>query len=42
VVRNRSGVLHCASCLRITIGLPKENERLVTALKKLSVLGVYG
>jgi len=35
VVRNRSGMLHCPSCLRITIGTPEENERLLTELKRL-------
>ena len=35
VVRNRSGMLHCAGCLRITIGTSEENQRLVTELKKL-------
>lgn len=34
VVRNRSGELHCENCLRITIGTPEENTRLIMALKK--------
>lgn len=37
VVRNRSGMLHCAGCLRITIGTPEENQRLMTELKKITV-----
>ena len=35
VVRNRSGILHCTSCLRITIGTPEENERLLFELKNI-------
>jgi len=35
VVRNRSGILHCASCLRITLGTPEENERLLFELKNI-------
>jgi len=38
VVRNRSGLLHCYSCLRITIGTPKENERLLLELRNLTPL----
>jgi len=37
VVRSRSGMLHCAGCLRITIGTPEENQRLMTELKKITV-----
>ncbi len=37
VVRNRSGLLHCYSCLRITIGTPEENERLLSELKNLTL-----
>jgi len=33
VVRNRTNTLHCADCLRITIGTPEENERLLEALR---------
>jgi histidinol-phosphate aminotransferase len=33
IVRNRNRVTLCAGCLRITIGTPQENERLLTALK---------
>lgn len=32
VVRDRSNVLHCEGCLRITIGTPKENEKLLDSL----------
>ncbi len=35
VVRNRNSVHRCKGCLRITIGTPKENNRLVNALKRL-------
>lgn len=33
IVRNRSHVILCEDCLRITIGTPKENEQLMEALK---------
>jgi histidinol-phosphate aminotransferase len=33
VVRNRSNVELCEDCLRITVGTPDENERLVLALE---------
>lgn len=32
VVRNRSGVVLCDGCIRITVGTPDENERLLQAL----------
>jgi histidinol-phosphate aminotransferase len=35
VVRNRSGMLHCTSCLRITIGTPEENDLLLRELQSL-------
>ena len=35
VVRNRSNVLLCEDCLRITIGTPEENNSVLEALKKL-------
>lgn len=35
VVRLRSGALHCDNCLRITVGTPAQNKRLLTALKSL-------
>lgn len=34
IVRDRSGASLCEGCLRITVGTPDENERLVKALKK--------
>ncbi len=37
VVRNRSGMLHCPGCLRITIGTPEENKRLLNELKKITL-----
>ena len=33
IVRNRSKDVHCANCLRITIGTPQENEVLINLLK---------
>ena len=33
IVRDRSKVALCFNCLRITVGTPEENERLITALK---------
>jgi histidinol-phosphate aminotransferase len=33
IVRNRSRVAGCASCLRLTVGLPEENERLLQAME---------
>ena len=35
IVRDRSRVLHCEDCLRITVGKPEENKELVDALAKL-------
>lgn len=35
IVRDRSGVIRCDNCLRITIGTPKENKRLLEILKEL-------
>lgn len=36
IVRNRTKDIHCAGCLRITAGLPEENDRL------LELLAAYG
>ncbi len=36
VVRNRSGILYCDECLRITIGTPEENDRLIKELRTQS------
>jgi histidinol-phosphate aminotransferase len=36
IVRDRSGVILCNDCLRITIGTPDENKQLLTALNNYS------
>ena len=36
IVRDRSKVVLCYNCLRITVGTPEENENLLAALKKIS------
>ena len=36
IVRNRNTVSLCLGCLRITVGVPEENELLINALKKLN------
>lgn len=35
IVRNRHGQLHCDNCLRITIGTPEENLKLIEILNTL-------
>jgi histidinol-phosphate aminotransferase len=35
IVRDRSKELHCDGCLRITVGAPEENKKLIEALKEL-------
>lgn len=35
IVRDRSGVLLCENCLRITVGTPEENDRLIEAMNSL-------
>jgi histidinol-phosphate aminotransferase len=35
IVRDRSKVALCYNCLRITVGTPDENDRLINALKQL-------
>ena len=35
VVRNRGREMHCAGCLRITVGTPQENDRLLQALSEV-------
>lgn len=35
IVRDRSRVSLCYNCIRITVGTPEENERLIQALKEL-------
>ncbi len=37
IVRNRSKVLLCEGCLRITVGTPEENEKLLKALASYQV-----
>ena len=36
VVRNRSKVMHCEGCLRITVGTKNENDLLIEALKQFT------
>lgn len=36
IVRNRSHIRMCAGCLRITIGTPEENRRLLSALESFN------
>ena len=36
IVRNRSNVILCDDCLRITVGTPHENQELIKALKGFS------
>jgi histidinol-phosphate aminotransferase len=38
VVRDRSSVILCDDCLRVTIGTPEENQRLLTALNSINGL----
>ncbi len=35
VVRDRSKLLHCENCLRITVGTATENEKLIRILKSM-------
>lgn len=41
IVRNRSSVIHCENCLRITIGTEKENEILIEMLKAYEESIIY-
>ena len=34
IVRNRNRVKGCEGCLRLTVGLPEENEKLIKSLKR--------
>ena len=34
IVRNRNRVKGCEGCLRMTVGLPEENEKLINSLKR--------
>ena len=36
IVRNRSSVTLCENCLRITVGKPAENEKLLNAIKEIT------
>jgi histidinol-phosphate aminotransferase len=36
VVRNPSNNMNCENTLRISVGLPEENDRLIEALSSLS------
>jgi histidinol-phosphate aminotransferase len=36
IVRNRSNVILCEDCLRITVGTPEQDRQLIKALKKYS------
>lgn len=38
IVRNRSSVTRCEDCLRITVGSPAENDRLLDVLQHIAVL----
>ena len=40
IIRDRSKVAMCEGCLRITVGMPEENDRLIKALKELSEIGL--
>jgi len=35
IVRNRNNISLCLGCLRITVGIAKENALLIEALKKM-------
>ncbi len=35
IVRDRSKVTLCQNCIRVTVGTPQENKKLITALKNL-------
>jgi len=35
IVRDRSGVIHCEDCLRITVGTAEENKLLIDTLREL-------
>jgi histidinol-phosphate aminotransferase len=34
IVRNRNRIAGCEGCLRITIGTPQENQRVINLLKE--------
>ena len=37
IVRNRSRVPLCAGCLRVTVGTPDENRRLLESLERYAL-----
>ena len=37
IIRNRTTVLHCGDCVRITVGTPTENQILIEKLKQFKV-----
>jgi histidinol-phosphate aminotransferase len=39
IVRDRSGMIHCQECLRITVGTAAENKLLLETLKSITVNG---
>lgn len=41
IVRNRNRIKGCEGCLRITVGMPHENEKLIQSLKKYEESLVY-
>lgn len=41
VTRNRTHELYCENCLRITVGTPEENDKLIDALKMYEESTVY-
>jgi len=37
IIRNRTTVLHCGDCVRITVGTPAENQILIEKLKEFKI-----
>ncbi|MBE7179561.1 MAG: histidinol-phosphate transaminase, partial [Mucilaginibacter polytrichastri] len=37
IVRDRSKVILCEGCLRITVGTPEENEKLLAEIRSAAV-----
>ncbi|MFN2438947.1 MAG: aminotransferase class I/II-fold pyridoxal phosphate-dependent enzyme, partial [Chitinophagaceae bacterium] len=35
IVRNRTNIILCDDCLRITVGTPEQNEQLINVLKNI-------
>ena len=40
IVRNRTRVKGCEGCLRITIGLKEENEKLIKSLERYETCNI--